>query len=150
VREAPAQGAVGHGRHAAREGALGLEHHQRRTRHALDAAGDEQLALAAPDGLGGRVDGLESRAAQPVDGLAGHADGQAGQQQRHAGDVAIVLAGLVGAAQDDVVDTGRVDLGALQERADSLRRELVRPHAGQRPAIAPDRGAHVAGDDCLA
>ena len=39
----------------------------------------------------------------------GHLLGQAGQQQRHARDVAVVLAGLVGAAEDHVVDRRPVD-----------------------------------------
>ena len=36
---------------------------------------------------------------------------QPGEQQRHARDVAVVLAGLVGAAEDDVVDAPPVDAG---------------------------------------
>ena len=44
---------------------------------------------------------------------------QAGRQQRHARDVAVVLAGLVGAAVDDVVDLLGIEAGfALGKRAD--------------------------------
>ena len=50
------------------------------------------------------ADRVEAGRAQPVDGDAGHAIRQARQQQRHARDVAVVLAGLVGAAEDDLVE----------------------------------------------
>ena len=35
------------------EGGLGLDHHVRRARHALDAAGDEGVAVAGHDRVGG-------------------------------------------------------------------------------------------------
>ena len=43
--------------------------------------------------------------------LRRHVDRQAGQQRRHAADVAVVLAGLVGAAVEQVVDGGPIDAG---------------------------------------
>ena len=48
--------------------------------------------------------------------VAGHRDRQPGEQHRHPADVAVVLAGLVGAAPDDVADRGRVEVGRLGER----------------------------------
>src|SRR5438874_8497073 len=102
MREPPAQRRVGHGRDTARVSDLGFEHDQWRASHALDTAGDEHLALAAPDGLRRGVDGLQAGATQAVDRLAWYVDGQAGEQERHPGDIAVVLAGLVGAPQNNV------------------------------------------------
>jgi hypothetical protein len=50
------------------------------------------------------ADGIHARTAQAVDRGAGHFDRQAGEQAGHARDVAVVFAGLVGAAVDDVFD----------------------------------------------
>ena len=74
---------------------------------------------------------LQPRAAEAIDGLARDLDGQPGQQGRHAGHVAVVLAGAVGVAQHDVVDGGRVDAGC------------ARPRHG-RPAQPGRRGAPIA------
>jgi hypothetical protein len=59
---------------------------------------------------------------------AGHALRQAGQQRGHAGDVAVVLAGLVGAAVDHVVDGGPVQLGlrAISAFSGTAARSSVR------------------------
>ena len=71
IDEAPADGGVvdlG----IAREGRLGLRHHEGRARHGFDAAGDHQLGLAGLDGAGGGDDRIHARAAQAVDGGARH------------------------------------------------------------------------------
>ena len=69
-----------------------------------------------------------------------------GQEQGHPGNVPVVLAGLVGTAQDHVLDQCRVDAGAIDDGSDRRGREIVRPNGGKGPAVAPDRGAH-GGDD---
>ena len=47
---------------------------------------------------------LEARCAEPVHGHARNLDRQAREEEAHAGDVAVVLAGLVGAAENHVID----------------------------------------------
>ena len=108
--------------------------HVRRPRHRLDAAADEHVAVADGDRVGRRVDRLEPRAAQPVDGQAADLDREAGQEHGHPRDVAVVLAGLVRAAEDDVLDERGVDAGAVDDRAQDRARQ-GRP-AG-RDASAP-------------
>ena len=88
-----------------------------------------------------RVDRLEAGAAQPVDGLPADLDREAGDQQRHPGDVAVVLAGLVRAAEDDVLDQRWVDARAIDDGAQDGCGEIVRSDSGQRAAVAADRGA---------
>ncbi len=61
--------------------------------------------------LRGSADGIEARGTQPVDGHARDDVRQAGEQQRHARDIAVVLAGLVGAAEIDLVERGPIDVG---------------------------------------
>ena len=149
VRKAPAKRGVSQVRHAARKCLLGLEHHHRCAGHAFDSAGDEQVALIAPDGLRGAVQGLKPRAAQAVDRLARHVDREVGKQQGHAGDVAIVLAGLVGATENHVVHVGRIDSCALDEDSQHMRGQTVRPKHSQRATIAAHRRTHVADDHCF-
>ena len=128
VDEAPAEGRVGHLARAAIPGALGLELDVRRAGHRFDAAADEHVAVADRDRVGGRVDRLEPGAAQPVDGQPADLDREVGQEQGHPRDVAVVLAGLVGAAEDDVLDE---------------RRDRARP--GRRPRAARPRRGRPAG-----
>jgi hypothetical protein len=103
VDEAPADGGVIDGV-AAAEGAFGLGHDEGGAAHALHATGDHQPGLAGLDGARGRAHGVQAGAAQAVDGGAGHFQGQAREQAGHVGDVAVVFAGLVGAAVEHVGD----------------------------------------------
>ena len=158
VDEPPAEGRVGHLARAAVVGRLGLELDVRRPGHRFDAAADEHVAVADRDRVGRRVDRLEPRAAQPVDGQPADLDREVGEEQRHPGDVAVVLAGLVRAAEDDVLDERRVEAGAVDDRAQDGGGEIVRPDASRarrrsgrsacgRPRRSRPRGAggRVAG-----
>ena len=149
VDEAPAERRVVQlGR--ARERALRLAEDERRPAHALDPARDQELRLARPDRARGQAHRLHARAAEAVDRGARHARRQTGQQRRHARDVAVVLARLVGAAQDDVVDRRRIEPRmAGEQRLDRHRRQIVGPHRRERPAIAADRRAQRRADEGL-
>ena len=129
VDEAPAEGRVGHLARAAIPGALGLELDVRGAGHRFDAAADEHVAVADRDGVGGRVDRLEAGPAQPVDGQAADLDREVRQEQRHPRDVAVVLAGLVGTAEDDVLDERRIEPGPVHHGAQHGRGKVVRPNA---------------------
>ena len=122
----------------------------RRAGHRLDAAGHEDVAVADHDRVGGGVDGLQPGAAQPVDGLAGDLDRQPGQQRGHARHVAVVLARLVGAAEDHVLDARGIDARLVDGGPDDQRGQVVRAHRAQRAAVAADRRAHGADDPGLA
>ena len=67
--------------------------------------------------------------------------GKSGQQQRHPRDVAIVLAGLVGAAEDDVLHERRIHAGPIHDGPQGRGREVVGSDGGERPAVAADRRA---------
>ena len=112
------------------------------------AAGDDQVGFAAADRPRRHRHRVEARAAQAVEGDAARAVGKAGEQPGHAREVAIVLAGLVGAAEDDVVELGPVDARvAVDQRADRDRGEVVGADAAERPAVAADRGADGVADE---
>ena len=154
VDEAPADGGVVD-RVAARERALGLRHHEGCAAHAFYAAGDHQARFAALDGARRGAQRIEPRAAQAVDGCAGHLRRQAGEQRGHARHVAVVLAGLVGAAVDHVGDRLPVDPRvARHQRPQRNGAEVVGAHRRQRAAVAAegraDRIADVGmGHGCL-
>ena len=119
---------------------VGPGQHERRPAHGLDAAGHGHVADAAPQPGGDLVDGFQAGAAQPVDGGAAHLDGEAGQQGGHAGHVAVVLPGLVGAAEDDVLDgVGREGRVAVEQGPEGGGGEVVGPDTRQRSPVPPDR-----------
>ena len=78
--------------------------------------------------------------AQPVDGDARDLLRETGQEQAHPGDVAVVLAGLVGAAEVDVLDLRGGTL-VRSARASRTRRQVVGTDGAQGAAVAADRGA---------
>ena len=128
--------------HGTVEGTLGLAHDVGRAGHALDAARDHHVGLAKFHRTRRMAGGLEARTAEPVHGGARDLDRQTGQQACHARDVAIVLAGLVHAAIDHVVDRAPVDIGiALHQRLDGMGGEVVDPHAAEAAVVAADGGA---------
>jgi hypothetical protein len=65
-------------------------------------------------------------------------------------DVAVVLAGLVGAAVVDVVDARPVHARvARDEGGDRQRGQVVGAHAGERAAEAAEGGADGVADECV-
>src|SRR6266581_2106086 len=60
------------------------------------------------------------------------------EPQRHPSHVAIVFPRLIGAAEDHVVDGEGVDTGALDDRLDGNRRQVIRTHARERPPVFAD------------
>ncbi len=73
---------------------------------------------------------------------------QAGEQQRHARDIAVVLARLVGAAEDHIVDGVPVDgRVARHQRLQRDGAQIVGAHGGQRAAEAADGGADIVADE---
>ena len=93
---------------------------------------DASPASIARAGLDRR---LEARAAQAVDRRAGDGGRQARQQHRHPRDVAVVLAGAVGVAEDHVVDRRGVEVGRRGRAARGARAR--RGRRGARAASAP-------------
>jgi hypothetical protein len=128
-----------------------LAHHEGRAGHRLDPARDGEIDLAAAYRAGGLADRVEPGGAEAVDRDPRNAVRQSGKQQRHAGDVAVVLAGLVGAAVEHVVERGPVRLGiASDERPDGHGREIVGAHLGKGATVTTDRRSHRIADEGIA
>ena len=73
---------------------------------------------------------------------------QAREQQGHARDITIVLAGLVGAAEINVIEARPIGLGvARNQRPDRHSREIVGADLGERAAIAADGRARRIADE---
>ena len=79
-------------------------------RDGFDARGDEHVALARADRVGGHADRLQRARAVPVDRDPGHV-GEAREEGRDARDVEARLAARLPAAHDDVLDVVGVELG---------------------------------------
>ena len=149
VREAPAERRVPDGPVAPRVRALGLGHHERRAAHRLDAARDEELAVPGAHRMAGGDDRREARRAEPVDRDAGDLLRQPGEERGHARDVAVVLSGLVRAAEVDVLDLAGRNARALDGLADDERGEIVRTLLRERAAVAADGRPDGGEDDGL-
>ena len=119
----------------ARERLARLAHHHRRAGHRLDAAGDGEIHFAGADRARRIAHGVEPGGAQPVDRHAGNGVRQPGEQQRHARDIAVVLAGLIGAAEKHFVEPRPVGLRlrATSARIGTAARSSVRTLASAPP-----------------
>jgi hypothetical protein len=91
----------------------------------------------------------QAAGAQPVDGDAGDGGGQPREQQRHARHVAVVLAGLVGAAQEHLVHRGGLQPVARHERAQHVGGEIIRPHALEGAPVLANGGTDRVDDERL-
>ncbi|CUS02671.2 protein of unknown function [Candidatus Promineifilum breve] len=144
VGVAPAEGGVPGGHVARRaEGAAVLGQGVGGAGHALHATGDVDVALAGGDGPRRLVDGVQAAGAQPVDRDPADGVGQPGQQRGHAGHVAVVLAGLVGAAEKHFLHLGRVDARPVDDLANDQRGQIVGPRVRKRAGVAADGRAHA-------
>src|SRR3989442_11037992 len=99
--------------------------------------GDNPSPFARLDRLSGARHGLEPRATQPVHRLPWHVDGKAREQQCQPRYVAVVLARLVGAAQDNVIDRGGGDPPPPHHRPYPDPGEVIRAPARPRPPPPP-------------
>ena len=92
----------------------------------------------------------EARTAQAVDGGAAEFERQAREQRRHARDVAVVFAGLIGAAVEQVSPSLPVDvLVALVQCRQGHGAEVVGAHTAERVAVATEGGANGVADEGL-
>ena len=94
----------------------GFAHHERRTGHGFDATGDQQIAIPGPDGARRKANGIQTGAAQAVNGGAGYRLRQPGQQRRHARHVAVILPGLIRAAEDHVIYALQIELRVTRQQ----------------------------------
>ena len=149
VDKAPANGGVVNGVGAA-EGALGFGHDKRRAAHAFHAAGNHQPGFSGTDRARGGTHRVQARPAQAVDGGAWHFQRQAGQQTGHMRHIAVVLAGLVGAAVDHVGHGLPVHARvARHQRFDRDSTQVVGAHTAQGAAVAAEGGANGIADKSL-
>jgi hypothetical protein len=148
VDEAPADGGVEDFRRAG-EGFGGLALHEWRTGHGFDAAGNGEIDFTGADGAGAGADGIEAGGAKAVQRGAGNGIRQAGQQRGHAGDVAVVFTGLVGAAEIDFLDGSPIHAGiAVHQGFNGGGGEVVGANFGKGAAETADGGADgVANED---
>ncbi|MNN04268.1 hypothetical protein D3C81_1169890 [compost metagenome] len=92
----------------------------------LDATGDDHVAAAGSDLVGGDGDGLQARGAEAVQGHAGDVGAQLGQHRPVTADV-VALGALVGAGADDAVfHQQRVEVVACQQGVDAMGDHVVR------------------------
>ena len=131
-------------------GTIAFRHDVRCARHGFHATGNHYVAFTEGNGLCRRVYRLQAGTAKPVDRRPGHGDRQSGQQYRHACDVAIVFAALIGRSEIDVVDARRIDARAIDDAPDDERREIVGTHRCQCPVVASDWRPQRIGDPHLA
>jgi hypothetical protein len=120
----------------------------RHARHRFDAAADHQVGHLGTDGHRREVHALEAGSAEAVQRHARHDVRPAGAEHCLAADARALLARLLHAADDDVLDVGELELRAAKP-VQRLRQQLLRMQAGESagpfPAPAP-RGADGVDD----
>ena len=94
----------------------GFAHHEGRTGHGFDATGDQQIAIPGLNGARRKAKGIQTGAAQAVNGGTGNGLRQPGQQRRHARHVAIILSGLICAAEDHVIYALQIELRVTRQQ----------------------------------
>ena len=119
----------------------------------LDARADHDVVDAGRDERRAEVDRLLGRAALAVDRGRRRLDRQAFLEPRVARDVEALLAELLHAAGDHVLDLARADAGALEQLGVAAPEQIVRMDVLVVALLrvpAPDRRAHRLDDDDLA
>ena len=121
----------------------------RHARHHLGPGGDDDVELAGPDRGRGVEVPLHRRAALPVDGGATHGLRPTRDERDHPPHVPALLADLRDAAELDVLDLGRVEVLALDERIQDLAGELVAANRRERAVPLADWRADRIDDQCV-
>ena len=118
---------------------------KRYSRNRFHPAGHRQAQVAGAKTGRGVRDGVDARGAEPVEGHAGHVIAPAGQQRRGAGDVGALLVDLRGAADDDVVDSSRVQPGPVDQGMFEVNEQIGGGAVVQRPRRGgfTARGPHI-------
>jgi hypothetical protein len=112
--------------------------------HMLHATGDHDVVDAALDRQRGEVDRLLARAAAHVHRRRAGLLRQALLQPRRPRHAARLLADLMRAARDDIVDTGRIELRPRQHLHEDAAEQIGRMDVAERPLLGmspPDRRA---------
>ena len=114
--------------------------------HGLHAAGDDDIGGAGLQRIMGHGGGLEARAAHLVDGGGLDVLAEARAERGLTGR-SLAEAGGQDAAHEDLIDLGRIDLGAFDSGLDGLGAEVGGLHAGEDALEAAHRGAGEGDDD---
>ena len=113
----------------------------------LDAGGDEAVALAGLDRVGGHADRLQARRAVAVDGHARDVV-EPGEDRHDAGDVEPGLACRLAAPHDQILDVAGRHLRHLgHQRLHDLRRHVVGTEVDERALGGTADRAAGGGDD---
>ena len=139
VGETPAQRRVVDCHIPSRVGPLRLGHDKRGAAHTFHPARQHNRRVAGHYLARAAMHSLHRRAAQPVERRTRHCLGQSGQEQGHARHIAVVLSGLVDAAQQHIFDGCWVYAGPFHQRADHKRGQIVRAHRRKRAAVTTNR-----------
>src|SRR6056297_234607 len=115
--------------------------------HVLDAARDDGVALARPDGVARTDDRLHRGGTPAVDGRAGHALAQVREERDDARDVVVLFLALLGDAPHQVVDVLARQPRLLQDVVDERDREVLAARVGEHAVLLTLRGSYCPCDD---
>ena len=101
-------------------------------RHHLGAAGDHKVLGTGHDRIGRHVDAGDAGAAEAIERNGAGAHVIAGIERRHPPQISALLAALRTGAPDDVIDVSRVDPGAIRQRPQHGRAQLLWMDARER------------------
>ena len=147
VGVAPAQGGVVAGDVAGRPPGAGIfGEGVRRAAHAFHASGNKNVPFTGGNSAGSLVNGTETAGTEAVKGDARYVVGQSGQQGGHARHVAVILAGLVGAAKIHFLDLIGINTGILDGCLNNQCAQVVGADLSQGASVAANGSAQGVDD----
>ena len=149
VHKAPPDGGVDQLAIAALQAALRLQGDEWCAAHALNATSNDHLGITNRNRVCCGGERLQAGAAESIHRLPRNLNGVASNKERHARHVAIVFAGLVGTAQDHIVDVGGVDAAPGDDCFKDGGGKVVGANASECTAVATEGGAQRLNDPGL-
>ena len=118
--------------------------------HALHPAGDEELVVPGPDGLGGPVEGFQAGGAHAVDGDARNLHGPARGQNAHPRDVQPLLPHVGDATQEQILHLKGIQVVPVRQGVEEVGHQLLGVEPAHPPPPPADGGPHRVDDPRLA
>jgi hypothetical protein len=72
---------------------------------------------------------------------------QSGQQHGHPRNIPVVFTGLICRPEDHLVNAGRINAGAIDDRRDDLGGKIVSSDIGKRATVATLRSANAVNEE---
>ena len=116
--------------------------------HRLDTHGDHYIVGSAHHSLGSKVDGLKGGTALAIHARAGHLNGELRGKHAHAANVGSLGTDLGNATADNIVNSGRRDLCAVDQLVDRSSAKIYRMPSRESTVLLSSGSADALNNIC--